>query len=377
MRCGPFVLPGPASAPRRTTCACASVRTGVARAQKPGVSCPPQREFGGNAAAGAALTVPPPHPVSMTISYVRELALPDHTRQQHARAALRGEEQRVSRGAYVTSALWAESDLRARYLLRVRAVGETRQFRPVLSHWSAAAIHGLPIIGDWPEAVHITVGPTSGGRSRGGVVKHSLDLRDDEVVDVDDQLVTSVARTVVDLAVVASFRGAVVLADHCLHVDRFDRMQPLLSRDELANQIARRMPFRGHARARAVERFATAKADSPLESVSRVTMHEIGCPPPQLQTPFHDAEGFIAETDFYWEEVGLIGEADGDQKYLDAAKRSGRTIDQVKLDEKVREDRLRALPRGVTRWRWATAISPVALHRHLSGAGIVLPRLRR
>ena len=137
------------------------------------------------------------------------------------------------------------------------------------------------------------------------------------------------------------------------------------------------MPFRGHARARAVEGFATSRADSPLESISRVTMHEIGCPQPQLQTPFHDAEGFIAETDFYWEEFGLIGEADGDQKYLDAAKRSGRTIDQVKLDEKVREDRLRALPRGVTRWRWATAMSPVALHRHLSAAGIVLPRLRR
>lgn len=313
----------------------------------------------------------------MTISYVRDLALPDHTRQQHARAALRGEEQRVSRGAYVTSALWGESGRRARYLLRVRAVAETRQFRPVLSHWSAAAIHGIPIIGNWPEAVHITVGPTSGGRSRGSVVKHSLALRDDEVVEIDGLLVTTVARTVVDLAISASFLSAVVVADHCLHVDRYDRMPPLLSRDELATEFARRLPFRGHARAYSVEQFATTKADSPLESVSRVTMREIGCPPPQLQTRFDDAEGFIAETDFYWEELGLIGEADGDQKYLDAAKRSGRTIDQVKLDEKVREDRLRALPRGVTRWRWATAMSPVALHQHLSAAGIALPRLRR
>lgn len=313
----------------------------------------------------------------MEISYVRDLALPDETRQQHARAALRGEEQRVSRGAYVTSALWAESEQRARYLLRVRAVAETWQFRPVLSHWSAAAIHGLPIIGEWPDAVHVTVGPTSGGRSRGGVVKHSLALRDDEVVEIDGLLVTTVARTVVDLAITVSFLSAVVVADHCLHIDRFDRTPPLISRDELATEFARRLPFRGHARAHAVEQFATTQADSPLESVSRVTMQRIGCPPPQLQTPFHDATGFIAETDFYWEAFRIIGEADGEQKYLDAAKRSGRTIDQVKLDEKFREDRLRALPRGVTRWRWATAISPVALHQHLSAAGIVLPRLRR
>ena len=55
----------------------------------------------------------------------------------------------------------------------------------------------------------------------------------------------------------------------------------------------------------------------------------------------------IGETDFAWPEFGAVGEADGDQKYLDAEFRGGDTAEQVFLDEKHREDRLRALPRTV------------------------------
>ena len=34
----------------------------------------------------------------------------------------------------------------------------------MLSHWCAAAIHGLPLIGEWPSQVHVTVSPLSGAR---------------------------------------------------------------------------------------------------------------------------------------------------------------------------------------------------------------------
>ena len=54
----------------------------------------------------------------------------------------------------------------------------------------------------------------------------------------------------------------------------------------------------------------------------------------------------------------MIGEADGDIKYLDPAIPNGRTAEEVVSDEKVREDRFRALPRTVTRWRWPIAIRP-------------------
>ena len=308
--------------------------------------------------------------VSPRLTYSRDLFALDDTRQQHARAARSGRERRVSRGAYVDASAWSTLDSRQRYLLTIRAVVETRRVRPVLSHWSAVAVHGLPMIGDPPREVH-TIGPRStGGRSRNGVVVHSIGLDDSDVVEVDGLLVTSIARTVLDIAVSGSFVSAVAVADHALHVDRFQRGEPLTTRAALETVWNDNLPFRGHLRSREVIDFAVDRSDSVLESVSRVTMRQIGCPRPTLQSSFWDAQGFIAESDFHWLEYGLIGEADGDAKYLDEALRSGRTAEQVVLDEKIREDRLRALPKVVTRWRWATAMNPLALRAKLVAAGL-------
>jgi hypothetical protein len=116
--------------------------------------------------------------------------------------------------------------------------------------------------------------------------------------------------------------------------------------------------------------FAETQAESPLESVSRVNMRAIGVPRPELQRSYSDAAGVIGAVDFAWEEFGLLGEADGDVKYLQARFRGDRTADQVVLDEKIREDRLRALSRRMARWRWATAIDPDALRRKLAAAGL-------
>jgi hypothetical protein len=66
----------------------------------------------------------------------------------------------------------------------------------------------------------------------------------------------------------------------------------------------------------------------------------------------------------------LIGEADGDIKYLDELYRGGRTAEQVLRDERIRENRLRALKLEMTRWEWGTAIRPAALRAHLQNAGL-------
>lgn len=309
-------------------------------------------------------------PVHPGIVYARDQLGPFNTRQALARSARSGESQRLGLGAYLLTNAWESLSPREKYLARVGAVAETRKNRPVLSHWSAAAIYDLPIIGSWPRAIHMTVNPTSGGRSRNGVVKHSLLLGDDDVVELDGLLVTSVARTVLDIAASSSFIDGVVAMDFALHEDRFGRRPSLTDKAELWRLWEARLPFGGHARARAVIEFGEARADSPLESVSRVNMRVIGCPRPLLQSSFADYLGFIGETDFHWPEFKLVGEADGDRKYLDAAYRSGRTVEQVMIDEKVREDRLRALPLGVSRWRWKTAITPAALRAQLSAAGL-------
>lgn len=299
------------------------------------------------------------------ISFVRELVEPHESRRALARSAVKGNSVRVAHGAYVEASIHASLSTRERYLLRVLAVAATRRSRPVVSHWSAAVIHGLPILGRWPETVHTTIAPTSGGRSRGNVVKHCAALGDSDVVDIDGMLVTSVARTVVDMAAVLSFRDAAVMVDRALLVDRFGRFEPMTDRSSLDLCWASRGVFRGFARAKSTIEFGEDRAESPLESVSRVSMRVIGCPRPLLQMPHSDAEGFIGETDFYWPDFNAVGEADGKAKYLDASLRNGRTAEQVLMDEKYREDRLRALPRAFARWGWDVAVDPARLRSKL------------
>lgn len=314
---------------------------------------------------------------STRLILVRELRTFDDTRQRHAARAAHGTEVRIARGAYVDEPYWAGLGARERYVLAIRAVAETRGTRPVLSHWSAAAIHGLPIIGPWPGRVHLTQDAANGTRSRGMVVRHSLPITGADVVELDGLLVTSIARTVIDLAVVAPGVSGVTSMDAALHVDRFHHRPPLVTPDELGESWAARLPFRGHARARDIIDFSVTNADSPIESASRWNMRLVGLPAPILQQSHFDDRGFIGDTDFSWPDHGVVGEADGDLKYLDPAFRRGRSADQVVLDEKIREDRLRALPRVVARWRWPVALSPERLRYTLSAAGLPLDAARR
>lgn len=304
-----------------------------------------------------------------SFTFVRDLVDSFETRHQHARAAKARTERRIARGVYLDAATWHALSDDAKYAARVKGIVLTRRFRAVASHWSAAVLHGLPIVGRWPEEVHLTV-PGTGGSVRAGVVRHVRRLDDDDVVEVDGMLVTSVARTVLDTAAVASRFTAVAMADRALLVDRFRRREPLTTKDDLLAHWERMLPFRGHVRSRDVIEFAATRAESPLESVSRVTMRQIGCPQPELQVSHYDDAGFIGDTDFAWPEFGVVGEADGEGKYRDPILRGGRSTEQVVLEEKGREDRLRGLDLKVRRWGWEVACDPARLRNRLASAGL-------
>jgi hypothetical protein len=311
---------------------------------------------------------------SDALIYSRDLDELIEFRRDHARAAIRGSEHRVSLGAYLPTSTWeAASDL-GRYLLRVKAIAGTRQGDPVYSFWSAAALHGLPITGKWPTDVHVTVGRAGGGRSSGQLVRHAIPLRPADVVEIAGLRVTSVARTVVDLASTREVLSAIVAADRALRVDRWGEIAPMTTLAELTDVYRSRFPFTGSARARKVLASAVDSSDSPLESVSRINMGSLGIPRPVLQQRFEDYRGLIGFSEFYWPEHRLVGEADGRAKYLDPKYRRGRSLEQVLLDEKERADRLRALGLSVTRWGWDIGAHPEALRRHLVAAGLPIGR---
>jgi hypothetical protein len=128
--------------------------------------------------------------------------------------------------------------------------------------------------------------------------------------------------------------------------------------------------------ARVIE-FANAAADRPGESLSRVSMHQAGMSAPELQKELFGASGRRYFVDFWWAEHGLIGEFDGRDKYRNPLFLRGRTPEQALLDEKDREDDLRAAGHGMVRWGWDVARSPNRLALRLARAGLRQGRPQR
>ena len=306
------------------------------------------------------------------ITFTHDLDERFESRRDLARAATTGEQTRVFRGVYVDSGEWQSVDDHAKYLLRISAIVGTRRTRPVVSHWSAAALHGLPVLGAWPTAVHTTVSPASAGRSKNGVVVHRAKLAEEDVVEIGGVLMTSVARTIVDLATSERFVDAVVAADRALLVDKYRKRPPMTTRLELQSALDRLLPFRAFRRAQLVVDFGEDLSGSVLESTSRVCMFMIGCPKPLLQVSYWDYLGFIGDSDFTWPTEGSLGEADGRQKYFEPRFTAGRTAEEIFTAERERHNRFTALPRNVIRWGWKVGNSPPLLRAHLLNGGLRL-----
>ncbi len=300
-------------------------------------------------------------------------------RARGARAALTaavrsGELEKVSRGTYappIDTNLPAHERELQHYLTRMHAAHVVQPTIPIFSHRSAALAWGLPAIEPLPRLLHVASGVSAGGRSTKQFTRHGTDAG--QVRVIDGLHVTSLRRTVIDVARTSSFREAVCVADAALSGAKDAAgavTRDPLSKDELFEELVSAGRGRGVAQARAVVDFADGASGSPGESCSRVGMHLLRLPPPTLQQPFFDRNGLIGYTDFWWKHHRLMGEFDGASKYTNPVYLRGRSPARALADEKRREDRLRASGRGMSRWGWDVAMSLPMLRVHLVAAGL-------
>jgi hypothetical protein len=215
------------------------------------------------------------------------------------------------------------------HLLQVAAAIAAANSYAVGSHRSAAIVHGLSLIGQ-PRAgrVELTRAPDGRGSKsrRPGIRLHMAALPAGDVTKRRRVPVTSVARTVVDLARTVPFAEGVALADSALRDER-------TTAGELADVLARCVRWPGIQRARQVVAFADPLAESVLESISRVAFHEHGLPPPELQVWVGDEDEIAGRVDFLWRQHRTIAEADGAIKYTGPAK----ALAQLNRDTRLRE----------------------------------------
>lgn len=249
-------------------------------------------------------------------------------------------------GAYAGADDERLSTPESRHLLAVLAALPQLGPGAVVSHASAAVLHGLPLWATPLDRVHVTRNRRSGGRRSRYLHLHAAALDVDEVEVVGDVLVTSVARTIVDLARELPFEPALVPADAALH-------RELVTAIELQDAVERASNRRGNTAARRVVALADGGGQSPGETRSRVALMRAGVPVPRLQRAVHSRHGsLIGVVDFDWDAHATVGEFDGQVKY-GRVLRPGQDPGEVVFDEKVREDALRDEGRKVVRWIWA------------------------
>ena len=273
----------------------------------------------------------------------------------------RGEFVPLRRGAYVSAERWSVLNPDDRYRLRIRAVVAFADRDLVVSHISAAALWELPWIDRWPRAVHILSSVSAGGRSSKFITRH-LPGHVGATARIDGIAVTSLARTVVDVATLCSFEQGVVVADSALRLG--------MSKPDLVAALGKVAFNHGNAKAERVANFADGDAASVGESISRVNIHLAHLTAPLLQSALYGASGARYFVDFWWPDFNVIGEFDGIAKYQDPQFLAGRTPQQALREEKVREDDLRAAGHGMSRWMWDTAIEMPALRAQLMSAGV-------
>ncbi|MEA5153808.1 type IV toxin-antitoxin system AbiEi family antitoxin domain-containing protein [Raineyella sp.] len=275
------------------------------------------------------------------------------------RAACRaGRLTQLRRGVYADV---ADLDPVERHRLRIIAAKEHLDPSAVLSHVSAAVWHGLEVPWDIiDDRVHITRG-TAGGSIRDRLATHTGPLPADEWTVIDGLRVTTVARSVVDLARVSDVRDAAALADHALRRHGGEAQRADMER--IVHRSGRR---RGVDRARWVAGFADARAENGGESACRVVLASLGIPAPELQFEVRTARGaLIGRADFAWPQCRTLGEFDGRVKYLQLPRAQGEDPGQVVFREKRREDRLRAADWEVVRWTWEDLERPDLMRQEL------------
>jgi hypothetical protein len=175
----------------------------------------------------------------------------------------------------------------------------------VVSHATAAIAHGLPV---WrlPDRPCVTVPP----RFTGEISDAHLHRATTPVEHFAAHGVpaTGVERTVIDVGREEGVLAALVTADAALHLR-------LTTIELLREQLRDCRGWPGVRAAREAIELADGRAESPLETASRYRLID-RVPTPELQASIYDLDGrFLGRSDFLWDELGVVGEADGKDKF--------------------------------------------------------------
>ncbi len=291
------------------------------------------------------------------------------------RATARGEFARLVRGIYIPAAVIGDFKPWERELLRVTAAATRGRVRQPLCGLSAARVWGVPILEDEYLPIVDALGWHDRATRQVSDVRYWATAHDRyRVVERRGVAATDLSRTLVELSVRSSFARAVAAIDWAVRVRRLPGT-PATTREEIRATAAELGIGRGRARLERALAFSDGRAESPGESWMRVLIHQLGFEAPDLQYEYRLPDGRRFRSDFRWPSIQLAGEFDGSLKYKAGEVRGVRTPEQVVIEEKDREDAIRAAGDGMLRAVTDDLRDPRRLRHKLEAAGV--PRRSR
>lgn len=208
--------------------------------------------------------------------------------------------------------VWVPRGAELDAVTRARAAWLWSDRRGVLGGLSAAATLGAKWIesGRPAELIHDNRRPPA------GIVVHTYALDETEIAGVRGLPVTTAARTAFDLG------RQLPLIDAVQRIDALMNAVDVKTAGIL--DIARLHPgARGLRRLRRVLELVDGGAESPYESLTRVTVIRAGLPAPQTQVEVRGADGRVfARLDMGWPDWKVAVEYDGAQHWTDARQRA-------------------------------------------------------
>jgi hypothetical protein len=247
----------------------------------------------------------------------------------------------------------AEGDAALLHALHVRGLQTSFETPVIAAAASAGRIYGLEFMDPpHPDLVVMTGDLSVSGTRRDDYRLRVAHVPEHHITVFNGVRLTTPARTVVDLCAELPFVGGVVVAESAIR-------KGLVTVAELSETADWPSFRRGIIKVRRVIDFLDPASESPLESASRATFLELGIRIPRTQV-WIVIDGVRIRVDFFWEDVLLVGEADGLGKYR--AKVGEDPLLAIRK-EKAREQLALADGIEVVRWGWHEVRNPRLLQR--------------
>ncbi|MFE9651739.1 type IV toxin-antitoxin system AbiEi family antitoxin domain-containing protein [Micromonospora sp. NPDC006431] len=264
------------------------------------------------------------------------------SRDQIRHLARSGRWIRVARGCFVPA---PELDVGTLRLARIRAAVRSLGPGAVVVLHTAAEMHRISGVRAAP-AIHVSVPvdcPRPQRLTDPDLVVHQLTLNEADVISLAGTSVTTPIRTVADVILRVDRYPAVCLLDSALN-------RRLLTEADLSAIPALLAGRRGAVAARRCLAEADGRAQSPLETRTRLRCVDGGVPPEALQLEVRDEDGYLLGIgDLGWRRARVIAEADGKDPHR---------TPQAVYEDRFRQNRLVNAGWVVLRFTWSDTLRP-------------------